>query len=164
MSTFAIPMFPMFLNLQNNWNGTKPSEVFLESYLLQQNQGIEEVAPFSESLTRLYELLTQNGEDDYGILGPSQLAFHSAFGLVARAEKLMTTRMSGSPSVDSTGGIRMTWRYLGNEIRLVCPSTNAQKTYIYQQAGNTQRETMHNVTPALLAEKLTWLASGADTL
>jgi hypothetical protein len=159
-----MPMFPMFLNLQNNWSGTKPSEVFLENYLQQQNQGIEEAAPFSKSLMRIYELLAEHGDDDYGMVDPSMLAFHSAFGLVARAEKLMAAEISGSPSVDSTGGIRVTWRYLGNEIRLVCPSTDAQEIYIYRQSGNIQRETMYDVTAALLAEKLTWLTSGADTL
>ena len=165
MSAIPMPMFPTFLvATQNDWDGTRPADVFLENYTQVQAQGIEEVAPFSYTLSRLLDLLEENGEDEYGIIGPTQHAFKYAFRLVGRAENLLTVQVAGSPSVDSVGGIRITWRFAGRELRLICPATATQEAYIYQEVHGGQFEALHNVTPTLLAEKLAWLASGADTL
>ena len=111
------------------------------------------------SLRRLLSLLDESGEDDYGHLGPSQFAFKTAFLMVLHALSLLGQDVPCAPSVDSEGGIRITWNRFSKQIKLICPPTQDAPMYIYQSssAGNSLRN--QNVTPALLAERLTWLVT-----
>src|SRR5436309_326525 len=127
----AISMFPTFLNAGNTWNGTRPNEVFLRNHEATQEQCADDASPVADTLTRLLDLLDEHGNDDYGVIDPTQYAFKSAFKLVRLAQQKMVLRVAGSASVDSLGGIRITWRRNGREIRLVCPASQTEQIYLY---------------------------------
>src|ERR1022692_2608080 len=139
----SIPMFPTFTD--QDWDAMMvPSATYcqLEDGAVQ-NEAVEAcVVPGSSlsrlsellgangeddygvlDLSRLSELLGANGEDDYGVLDPTQHAFKNALDLVIGSDRFLTFSLPGSPSVDSRGGIRITWKLSGREIRLVCPAT-----------------------------------------
>jgi hypothetical protein len=119
---------------------------------------ISPCAPFiSVSINRLVDLLAENGEDDYGKKGPAQFAFWHAFKIMAGAVEILGEDFACSPSVDSSGGIRITWRRGDRQVKLVCPSTHDLPIYIYHSspAGNGLQNS--NVGPGDLARKLDWL-------
>ena len=133
---------PLFT--KNTWTASsaKPAEVLVMLPL---------------SIRRLVALLEENGEDDYGQIGPSQLAFKNAFLLVSQAISLLGEDVQSSPVVDSEGGIRVTWKRGDKQIKLVCSARRETPIYIYQAsaAGNSLRN--QNVTATVLAERLSWL-------
>lgn len=158
----SIVMFPTYAD--SIWDAmVQPGK----SYTLRQESLQDQraaVAPGAESsLSRLLTLLEQNGEDDYGILGPTQHGFLTACRIIDGAERQMVYSIPGSPCVDSQGGIRVTWRLGGKEVRLICPSAPEQKPYIYEES-ETHNQATHDVTPETLAQKLSWLVSGGVTL
>src|ERR1022692_2237346 len=119
----SIPMFPTFTD--QDWDAMMvPSATYcqLEDGAVQ-NEAVEACVVPGSSLSRLSELLGANGEDDYGVLDPTQHAFKNALDLVIGSDRFLTFSLPGSPSVDSRGGIRITWKLSGREIRLVCPAT-----------------------------------------
>jgi hypothetical protein len=141
----ALPIaFPQFT--ENTWTASTPrtSSAFFR---------------LPVSLSRLFSLLDENGEDDYGQIGPSQFAFKTAFLMVAHAISLLDEDLPCAPVVDSEGGIRITWNRYNKQIKLVCPPTKDAPVYIYQAspAGNSLRN--QNVTASVLAERLSWLIS-----
>lgn len=140
MSTVSPPLFT-----ENTWSASNAEEASVLFRL-----------PISFS--RLLALLEENGEDDYGQIGPSQFAFKTAFAMVAEATAILGEDLACVPVVDAEGGIRITWNYCGKQVKLICPSTKEGQPYIYQSSpagGNSLRD--HNVTGRVLAERLTWL-------
>ena len=109
------------------------------------------------SLHRVLDLLGESGEDDYGAIGPSQFAFLRAFRLISSAIEVLGEDFPCSPSVDSHGGIRVTWRRGDRQVKLVCPATRETPMYVYyySPSGNGLRN--ENITAADLADKLYWL-------
>lgn len=110
------------------------------------------------SILRLVNLLDGNGdgetEDDYGAITPSVFAFETAVGLVRGAMKLMGEDVISSPVVDSQGGIRVTWRRGGRQVKLVCPATREGSLYIYQSSAGGNSVQDQNVTAEALAARL----------
>jgi hypothetical protein len=109
------------------------------------------------STSRLAKLLEENGEDDYGALGPSQLAFYAALKLVDEAERMIKGKVISSPVVDSQGGIRITWRNGDRQVKLVCPATNETPVHIYRSSPLRNLLQNANITAAVLADNLSWL-------
>lgn len=108
------------------------------------------------SVQRLSRLLEKDreGEDDYGRLGPTMVAFKNALLLVVGAISILGKDVQSSPAVDSQGGIRVTWRCGDSQVKLVCPATADAPIYIYQSSreGNSLRD--QNVTSTALAKML----------
>jgi hypothetical protein len=134
--------------LRNTWTASRPSYS-------------EIPATLPISIQRLTSLLDENGEDDFGRIGPTQHAFKNALLLIARATTKIEEDIPSSSVVDSQGGIRVTWRRGGKTVKLVCPATKDASVYLYHSspAGSSIRN--QNVTPAALAEMLTWLCERA---
>jgi hypothetical protein len=109
------------------------------------------------SLTRLLSTLEENGDDDYGAIGPSQFAFLTAFRMVFDAVSILREDYASSPSVDSDGGIRVTWKRGDRVVKLVCPATRDKSPYVYHSSpsGNFLRN--ENVTASYLADRISWL-------
>jgi hypothetical protein len=132
-------------------------------YLRKKNRDmyvVEKPPKLPVSLLRLLALLDEGGEDDHGRIGPTQFAFKTAFLMIAEAICMADGETpDSSPSVDSQGGIRVTWRRDDKTVKLVCPSTKDGPLYIYHSstAGNSLRN--QNVTPLVLAERLSWLTA-----
>jgi hypothetical protein len=145
MSAASIP-FPPPQFRENNWTATSPKESAVLFRL-------------PVSISRLFLLLDENGEDDYGQIGPSQFAFKTAFLMVAHAIALLDEDLPCAPVVDAEGGIRITWTRYNKQIKLICPSGKDAPVYIYQSspAGNSLRD--KNVTASVLADRLSWLTT-----
>lgn len=160
----AMPMFPMYLSAQATWDGARPTEVFLQHQdAIQDEIGVQAGSKSRDSLLRLVDLLEGSGEDEYGEVGPTQHAFKSAYRLIDSAEKQIVANTTGSPCVDSLGGIRVTWKLGDREVRLICPATNNDAVYLYHQS-EAEHLVSREVTAKLLADKLLWLLSGVSSL
>jgi len=109
------------------------------------------------SLHRLVDLLAENGEDDYGAIGPDQFAFWRAFMLLANTLAILGEDFACSPSVDSQGGIRLTWRRGDRQVKLVCPAERDEPIYIYYASSKGNALWNENVTATHLADRLSWL-------
>lgn len=151
-----ITLSPTFV--QHTWNATSPSDVATACRQAENIATDEAVSgPFSVTISRLMDLLDPHPEDE--INGPSQHAFKSAVDIVAMAEKLIGHKsLRGSSSLDSKGGIRITWRVGDKEIRLICPATSDEPVYLYRE-HNDKSILDESVTPVLLARSLSWLSN-----
>jgi len=109
------------------------------------------------SLSRLLDLLAESGEDDYGAIGPSQLAFLRTFRLVLGAIEVLGEDFPCSAAVDSQGGIRVTWRRGDRQVKLVCPATRETPVYIYHSSPSGNGLRNEKITAAELANRLDWL-------
>jgi hypothetical protein len=109
------------------------------------------------SLERLLALLEEGGADDYGEIGPAQFAFWRSFKLVADAIAIVGEDFAASPSVDSEGGIRVTWKKGDRTIKLVCPKDRDQPVYVYHASPHGQALQNDGITASVLAERLSWL-------
>ena len=113
------------------------------------------------SILRLVNLLDGNGdgekEDDYGAIIPSMFAFETAVGFVRDTMKLLGEDVVSSPVVDSQGGIRVTWRRGGRQVKLICPATKEGSLYIYQSSADGNSVQNQNVTAEALAARLSVL-------
>lgn len=158
----GISMFPTYQDAANTWDVARPNEVFLMAHVNDPDQQSEE-SDSVDTISRLVDLLDENGEDDYGKIGPTQYAFQSVYRLVERAQNRMVATIQGSPVVDSMGGVSVTWRRGNLEARLVCPSTKMQQSYLYLDLGDDP-QVVSGVTPATLAQHLSFLAQGGNTL
>jgi hypothetical protein len=116
----------------------------------------------SLSIRRLTELLDDSDKDEDSI-GVTQYAFKNALDLVEEAEHLAGGDLISSPVIDSEGGVRITWRSGHRQVKLVCPSSRETPVYIYWASPEGNDLQNHNITAAVLAEKLTWLTSRAAT-
>ena len=117
-------------------------------------------SPISVSLQRLLDLLAENGEDDHGVVSPTQFAFKLASQFVLNAEWKIGQELRSSPVVDSEGGIRITWKSGNKTIKLICPATPNAPIYIYQSSPTGSSVHNQNVTSAMLADRLSWLLHG----
>lgn len=143
MSAASSP-FPLFT--LNTWSATPTAKSVV-------------LRGLPRSVERLAALLEENGEDDYGQIGPTQLAFRNALHLVLAASSILGYDVCSSPVVDSQGGVRVTWRRGDKILKLVCPATRDAAIYLYQSspAGDSLRD--QNVTPSVLAERIAWLVN-----
>lgn len=116
--------------------------------------------PIPISLQRLFDLLDENGEDDHGMIGPTQFAFKTASEFVLKAESMVGRDIKSAPVVDSEGGIRITWRNGNNQVKLVCPATPKAPIYIYRSSSTDSSVHNQNVTVKALADCLSWLVHG----
>ncbi len=157
-SVFPTPI----LDDAGSWSATRPCDVY-DAVEIAELSKIKQEERRPDSIGRLFELLDESGEDDYGEVAPSQYAFKSAYLLIAKAERVMAMQVVGSPCVDSVGGIRVAWKRQDRQVRLICPASSSEHAYIYKQAGDTQ-ETIHAPTSDTLANTLTWLTRGVDSL
>jgi hypothetical protein len=141
MSDLAIPLPPF---TENTWSASNPKKASV-------------LFKLPISLSRLLALLDENGEDDYGQIGPSQFAFKTAYLIVFHAIILLGEDLPCAPVVDAEGGVRVTWTRYNKQIKLICPSAKNASVYIYQSspAGTSLRN--QNVTPSVLADRLSWL-------
>jgi len=150
-------MFPSFI--QDTWTATRPRDVVvpcLESEEITSTAHVEQPV-LSVTLTRLMALLSEDGRDEDGERGPAQAAFQVAFNLVAGAERLECALLGGSPSVDSEGGIRVTWRAGDREVRLVCPPDRGELSYLYVQSPDASSVSEGAIDAGTLAGKLAWV-------
>ncbi|HEY1185676.1 MAG TPA: hypothetical protein VGE89_15900 [Bryobacteraceae bacterium] len=153
-------MFPTFVR-DANWTATQSAAA---SYIDEVGMAAHPQAGapnLAASLSRLVELLEENGEDDYGQISPTQFAFLTAYRMVERAEALAGPGIASSPAVDSEGGIRISWRRGDRQVKLVCPASPEMPIYIYWCESSTDVSSVQNqnVTADALAEKLSWLTS-----
>jgi hypothetical protein len=154
-------MFPTFV--RNTWTATPPPA---ETFLTDAARAALPQACLTDlpvSLSRLLDLLDENGEDDYGQIGPSQFAFRTAFRMVQRAERVASGEFSSSPTVDSEGGIRISWRKGDRQVKLICPAKREAAAYIYRSSVEGSSVRNQNVTEVALAEALSWLSSSEPT-
>jgi hypothetical protein len=109
------------------------------------------------SIIRLLGVLEESGEDDYGVKGPSQYAFLTAFKIVFVAIGIAGEDFASSPSVDSEGGIRITWKRGDRTVKLVCPAASEKAPYVYHASPEGSWLRNENVDAAYLAGRLCWL-------
>ncbi|HSU59683.1 MAG TPA: hypothetical protein VLI55_10250 [Bryobacteraceae bacterium] len=140
MSTLALP-FPF---IDNTWTSSEAKAA---------------VIPVGTpvSIQRLIGLLDERGEDDYGQIGPSQLAFKNALTFLLAAISLVGEDIPSSPVVDSEGGIRITWRRGNKQVKLICPATRDAEVYVYYSSPRGNGLSNQGVTPLVLAQRLDWL-------
>ena len=151
-------MFPTFV--RNTWTSTQtPPESYMHVVGMASAPQPSLGREIPVSLSRLVDLLDDNGEDDYGVIGPTQFAFKTAFRMIEKAEKIAGGEFSSSPSVDAEGGIRVTWRNGDRQIKLICPSAPDLPMYVYQSSPEGSALRNQNVTVTALAERLSWLVN-----
>ena len=106
-------------------------------------------------LERLYAL--KEDEDDNEL--PTATAYTKICDLLIRANSLMQLDFPrGTPSVEEDRGIRIEWRRGPREVKLVVAPQSGGLEYVYQ-AENASHSLDKNVTPAVLAHWLDWLAA-----
>jgi hypothetical protein len=116
-------------------------------------------SPVTVTLKRLLALLEEDGEDEYGILKPTQTAFKLAMQLILEAYDAMGEQFPrASVSTDEQGSIRLTWSKLEPEceVRLLCPAHSDQAAYLYHELG-TNYAVEREVSGSVLAHWLEWL-------
>lgn len=108
-------------------------------------------------LAFLNEILTFNSEDDEDQI--SNNALNIAL-LTANGAYAQTPNLWRKPRIatDGGGGVRLTWRAGGNEIRAVFPADMRRPHYLYIEEGGTPLPLINNFTAITLWEKLAWLA------
>jgi len=114
----------------------------------------------SISFQRLFGLLDERGEDDYGKIDPTQHAFKNACMFALTAEGMLGRDMKCAPVVDSEGGIRITWKNGNKQVKLVCPATPKAPIYIYESSPDGSTICDKDVTFIALARRLSWLLHG----
>jgi hypothetical protein len=136
---------------------SSPARYIENTFTATRQRTTTELLRLPVSVSRLLALLKDHGEDDYGAIGPSQFAFFTAFTLVFEAIGIAGEDFASSPSVDSEGGIRVTWRRGDRTVKLVCPATRDKPVYVYcsSPTGNSLRN--ENVSPTFLASRLSWI-------
>jgi hypothetical protein len=94
-------------------------------------------SPIDQILADVRDLLTEDVEDDNGMLRPTQDAFSWTVLMLTGAS--ITSHADwplGCVSTDTAGGIRIEWRSHTGEIRLIAHASDATKNYIYHQCGD----------------------------
>jgi len=109
------------------------------------------------SLHRILDLLAENGEDDYGAIGPSQFAFWRAFRLISSSIEILGEDFPCSPAVDSQGGIRVTWKRGDRRVKLVCHATREAPMYVYYSSPSGNGLRNESITATDLADRIYWL-------
>jgi hypothetical protein len=150
-------MFPTFV--EHTWSATTRDNEVLESQIAQYLTTDKSTSSqaFSITLSRLLELLEPEPEDERN--GPTQHAFKNALTFIREAERLIGhNSLRGSASLDSHGGIRVTWRVGSRELRLICPATADEQMYLYREEGDNIN-TIEPLTAGLLVDSMSWLSN-----
>lgn len=118
-----------------------------------------QLAPKNELLaihSDLIALRSEEDEEDY-IYKPTDYAFNTAVELL-RVAYLGAGGDISRPAVtpDGEGGIRIEWRHLEREVRLICPAQSNQQPYIYFEVGDNFK-IVEDVNGNALASWLSWL-------
>jgi hypothetical protein len=156
----SIPMFPTYC-LRATWTATQPVDIVSVFEAAEHVSGGDIVRPDENTLHHVVELLDKDNDPESGN-GPSQYAFHKVYRLVEATERLHRPVYVGSPSYDSDGGIRVTWRQGDREVRLVCPPQEKDTLYVYTESSEGHRVIDRGINPGFLAQRLNWL-SARDT-
>lgn len=143
MSALA-PALPLFTH--NTWTSSRDAA-----------EPISPAIPLS--IQRMLNLLEEQGEDDFGVIGPTQWAFKNALGRIVNATAIFGEDVPCAPAVDSEGGVRVTWRCGNKQIKLVCPAKSEAAIYLYYSSPEGDHLRNQNVTAAFLADRLAWLTS-----
>lgn len=111
-----------------------------------------------ESTLRSIESLTEELDEGDGYpVTPSIYALKLAKDTVKRAGALLDTSVpAGSACADVNDGIRVTWRELAREVRLVIPGRPIGRGYIYIRTG-VKSDILADLSPDMLAAQLMWL-------
>ena len=114
---------------------------------------------FIVTLQRIVELLeTEEEEDEYGILKPTDYAFKTVMNLVLEAGSLMGSNFPrGSACPDDEGGITITWNSKEQErsIVLFCPCNTEQRAYVFHRSSR-ENSTEFDVSASTLVYWLQW--------
>ena len=114
---------------------------------------------FIVTLQRLMELLeTEEEEDEYGVIKPTDYAFQTVMKLVLEAGSLMGSNFpKGSACPDDEGGITITWNSKEPErnIVLFCPCNSEKQAYIFHRSSN-ENSTEFDVSASALVYWLQW--------
>ena len=114
---------------------------------------------FIVTLQRLMELLeTEEEEDEYGILKPTDYAFQTVIKLLLEAGSLMGSNFpKGSACPDDRGGIRLESTSLESdrEVCLVCPFNSENPVYIYR-ATRDNHTSEDVISASNLVNSLKW--------
>jgi hypothetical protein len=107
------------------------------------------------TIERINGLKEEDEEDEYGeIIIPTEYAIQKAIELVSQAAKLIPDKFFKAwvCSQDS-GGIALDWSRskLGQKVRLVIPSTDSEKIYIYYEIGD-EYGIEHNISAKTLSD------------
>jgi hypothetical protein len=162
----SVTMFPTYASM-DLWTSAIGNQATIvacrEAEEIGSNCSISGGASVTEG--RLIDLLEETGNDDYGQIGPDQISFGTVLKLVKTAESMVVTGTapSGSPSVDSRGGIRITWRNGEKEIRLICSPDNPRSVYLYLEGPNMEAEIQEAATGQTLSDSFSWLTQSTRT-
>lgn len=127
------------------------------SFVVEPRTGVQPTNAFTTVMARLRELREESASDEYGVSRPTDSAFVCAWSLVHHAFlRVQELFLLGSPSVDLRGGVRLTWSRDDREIRLVCPPSLAERTYLYYES-RAEYGLVENVSPGELARWLRWV-------
>lgn len=108
-------------------------------------------------LSRLTELRREGETDEFGIQRATYHSYHTAMSLVSQAaEDFGADFPLGSASVDSEGGIRVTWFNVSLQVGLVCPAQPEASPFIYHESGS-EYDLEERVGARALSHWLRWL-------
>ncbi|NJL66068.1 MAG: hypothetical protein HC849_06320 [Oscillatoriales cyanobacterium RU_3_3] len=114
---------------------------------------------FTIALKRLVELYeSEDNEDEYGLLKPSDYAFKTAVNLVLEAHSVMGISFpKASACTDHQGGISLTWTSTeqNRKVRLFCPFTDEQPIRIYYRQDD-EHGSENLISVATLVDRLKW--------
>jgi hypothetical protein len=96
---------------------------------------IGETDGFETTLNRV-RALSVGDPDDQGLVTANPVSYKIAMRLLYSAGNVLGPDFPrGSAATDEAGGIRITWRQNGREVRLVCPADNLRSPYLYREFG-----------------------------
>lgn len=114
---------------------------------------------FTITLKRLVELYeSEDDEDEYGLLKPSDYAFKTAVTLVLEAHSVMGINFpKASACTDHQGAISLTWKSIqpARKVRLFCPFTDEQLIRIYHRQDD-EHGSQNVISVATLVDRLQW--------
>jgi hypothetical protein len=114
---------------------------------------------FTITIKRLVELYeSEDDEDEYGVLKPSNYAFKTAVNLVLEAHSILGKSFpKASACTDDRGGVSLTWTSIqpARKVRLFCPFTDEPPIRIYHRQGD-ERGSENVISVATLVDRLKW--------
>lgn len=108
-------------------------------------------------LSELQDLMQEDDDDEYGVLRPTSHAlFQSVQIFFNISSRIQQDLPYGAISSDYSGGIRIEWYGRNKEVRLVIPSTNEQKPYIYYE-NESSYNIDNSISPESIVRWFNWL-------